>query len=418
MRHRLYRAGCLIFLLLLCQHASACAAAVSAALQLCLTSVIPALFPFFAASTLAVSCGMAQAIGALCAAPFRTLFHLPACGAAVLFVSFLGGYPAGARMAAQLYRDGQCTREQAADLAAVCNNTGPAFLIGMCGNGVFHSLHAGIFLYCVHIISAVLTALVLRPKNMPAPAKPDDFPQTLRAAPLFVQAVLSAGCASLHVSAFVLVFSVILSLARQTGLFSLVLSASSPLCSACGLSLDASLCAAAMLPLAASTVYAENMTIGGYYIIHLVFGFWGAALWLKAARQRRKRNTAAFAAICLVEGLCSVRYVLCFLCPMVVVAGLDGLLSSGRRTLRDTHTRFLGVTLAGFAAGGWAMPHRKSSIRGCLSAASAGRARLCSTRWTARRWGRRFGRSSRISSSSSAGGAARRCFRRRAQPTC
>ncbi len=236
MRHRLYRAGCLIFLLLLCQHASACAAAVSAALQLCLPSVIPALFPFFAASTLAVSCGMAQTIGALCAVPFRMLFHLPACGAAVLFVSFLGGYPAGARMAAQLYRNGQCTREQAADLAAVCNNTGPAFLIGMCGNGVFHSLHAGIFLYCVHILSAVLTALVLRPKNIPAPAKPDDFPQTLRAAPLFVQAVLSAGCASLHVSAFVLVFSVILSLARQTGLFSLVLSVSAPLCSAFGLS--------------------------------------------------------------------------------------------------------------------------------------------------------------------------------------
>ena len=137
----------------------------------------------------------------------------------------------------------------------------------------------------------------------------------------------------------------------NTLVFVMGMAACAGLCSACGLSLGASLCAAAMLPLAASTVYAENMTVGGYYIIHLVFGFWGAALWLKAARQRRKRNTAAFAAICLVEGLCSVRYVLCFLCPMVVVAGFDWLLSSGRRTLRDTHTRFLGVTLAGFALG-------------------------------------------------------------------
>lgn len=137
----------------------------------------------------------------------------------------------------------------------------------------------------------------------------------------------------------------------NTLVFIMGMAACAGLCSACGLSLGASLCAAAMLPLAASTVYAENMTVGGYYIIHLVFGFWGAALWLKAARQRRKRNTAAFAAICLVEGLCSVRYVLCFLCPMVVVAGLDWLLSSGMRTLRDTHTRFLGVTLAGFALG-------------------------------------------------------------------
>ena len=35
---------------------------------------------------------------------------------------------------------------------------------------------------------------------------------------------------------------------------------------------------------------------------------------------------------------------------MAVVAGLDWLLSVGRRTLHDAHTRFLGVTLAGYAA--------------------------------------------------------------------
>ena len=134
---------------------------------------------------------------------------------------------------------------------------------------------------------------------------------------------------------------------------------------------------------------------------------WGVSLWLRTARRQKKRNIAAFALICLIEGLCSVRYVLCFLCPMAVVAGLDWLLSAGRRTLHDAHTRFLGVTLAGFAAGGWVMPRRKSSIRGCLSAAWAGRARLSSTRWMARRWGRCFGRSSRIFSSCSAGGAAR-----------
>lgn len=172
----------------------------------------------------------------------------------------------------------------------------------------------------------------------------------------------------------------------NTLVFVMGMAACAGLCSACGLSLGASLCAAAMLPLAASTVYAENMTVGGYYIIHLVFGFWGAALWLKAARQRRKRNTAAFAAICLVEGLCSVRYVLCFLCPMVVVAGLDWLLSSGRRTLRDTHTRFLGVTLAGFALG--VLGYAASEVV----------------------YPRLF--------VSGVGGAGRRCFRRRAQPIC
>ena len=137
----------------------------------------------------------------------------------------------------------------------------------------------------------------------------------------------------------------------NTFVFVLGMAACAGLCSACGLSLGAALCVSAMLPLAASAVYASNMTIGGYYIIHLIFGFWGVSLWLRAARRQRKRDKAAFALLCLVEGLCSVRYVLCFLCPMVAVAGLDWLLSAGKRTRRDAHTRFLTVTLAGFAMG-------------------------------------------------------------------
>lgn len=235
-RSRLYAAGNLGFLLLLCRYSAVCADAVRVALQLCLTSVIPALFPFFIASTLAISCGLAQSVGSLCAAPFRRVFHLPACGAAVMLLSFLGGYPAGARMAAELYHSNQCTREQANTLASVCNNTGPAFLIGMCGNGLFHSLRAGIFLYLIHVISALLTAFVLRPNNIPDSAVLSRQPEPQRWMPLFVHAVLSAGRASLHVSAFVLVFSVILSLFRQIGLFSFLLAISAPAFRAVGLS--------------------------------------------------------------------------------------------------------------------------------------------------------------------------------------
>ena len=100
------------------------------------------------------------------------------------------------------------------------------------------------------------------------------------------------------------------------------------LCRTLGLSLAKGLCTAALLPFAAGTLYASNMTIGGYYIIHLPFAFGGAALWLAASEggRGRRRGLAAlalFLAVCLLEGLLSVRYVLCFVCPMVVVAGLD-----------------------------------------------------------------------------------------------
>lgn len=128
------------------------------------------------------------------------------------------------------------------------------------------------------------------------------------------------------------------------------------LCRKLGLSTAKGLCTAALLPFTAGTLYASNMTIGGYYIIHLPFAFFGAGLWLSASeggrgRRRGLLTLALYIGLCLLEGLLSVRYVLCFICPMAVVAGLDVLMApQTSRSLRDHHLRFGGVTAAGFLA--------------------------------------------------------------------
>ena len=228
--------GCVLFLALLCRYSTDCADAVRAAVTLCLTSVIPSLFPFFAASSLAVSCGLAQELGRLLSPFMRRCFHLPGCGAAALALGFLGGYPAGARMSAELYHSGLCTREEASALAACCNNTGPAFLVGMCGGGLFHSLRAGIFLYAVHIASALLTALLLRPKRTQSAVYAANQTKPLPFFHCLVQAVTSAGHSCLMISAFILFFSVVLCLLRLTGMLSVLCTALTPLLSISGLS--------------------------------------------------------------------------------------------------------------------------------------------------------------------------------------
>ena len=135
------------------------------------------------------------------------------------------------------------------------------------------------------------------------------------------------------------------------GMASLVL-----LCRELGLSTARGLCAAALLPLAASTLYAANITIGGYYIVHLTFAFLGAALWLRAARLARRRGRGlllllGFMALCALEGLLSVRYVLCFMCPMIACAVLDAVFAPEQEhSLRDGHARFFKVTMLGFGA--------------------------------------------------------------------
>ena len=128
------------------------------------------------------------------------------------------------------------------------------------------------------------------------------------------------------------------------------------LCRELGLSTARALCTAALLPLAAGTLYAANMTVGGYYIVHLPFAFLGAGLWLRAARRARRRGRGlllllGFMALCALEGFLSVRYVLCFLCPMFACGVLDAVFAPEQdHTLSDGHARFFKVTMLGFGA--------------------------------------------------------------------
>ncbi len=235
MRRALASVGCTIFLALLCRYSADCADAVRAAAELCLRSAVPSLFPFFAASSLAVSCGMAQSLGNAVSPFTRRVFHLPGCGAAALVLGFLGGYPAGARMAAELWRSGACSRSEAEALLAVCNNTGPAFLIGMCGGGLFRSLRAGLFLYAVHISAALLVAVLLRPKDCPPAAREQAQPEDIPFFRCLTQAVLSAGRSCLMVCAFILFFSVMICLLRLTGILPVLCRVTAPVFSLPGL---------------------------------------------------------------------------------------------------------------------------------------------------------------------------------------
>lgn len=79
--------------ILLLRQAETAAQAVRDGIQLCLTSVIPALFPFFAVSSLLVALGAAEAAGRALARPFGRLFRCGGAGCAALLLGLVGGYP-------------------------------------------------------------------------------------------------------------------------------------------------------------------------------------------------------------------------------------------------------------------------------------------------------------------------------------
>ncbi len=102
--------------ILLLRQAETAAQAVRDGVQLCLTSVIPALFPFFAVSSLLVALGAAEAAGRALARPFGRLFRCGGAGCAALLLGLVGGYPVGARTAAELVRRGELSPAEGARL--------------------------------------------------------------------------------------------------------------------------------------------------------------------------------------------------------------------------------------------------------------------------------------------------------------
>ena len=101
------------------------------ALTLCAGTVIPALFPFMVVTGLLVRLGFGQWLAPDMAGLMASLFRLPGCAGSALLLGLVGGYPIGARTAAELYASGDLTRQEAERLLTFCNNSNPVFLISV-----------------------------------------------------------------------------------------------------------------------------------------------------------------------------------------------------------------------------------------------------------------------------------------------
>lgn len=184
------------------------------ALSLCGRSVIPALFPFLVLSILLVSLGFGDLVSPHLAGLMTPLFRLPGCASSALLLGLAGGYPIGAQTAARLYQEGALTRGEAERLLAFCNNSNPVFLISVLGAGAFGSVRTGVWLWLIHILSALLTGLAFRrsgESGSPQYVTRENASQPSSFFTALVEAVRGGLTGILSVCAFVIFFYVLAS---------------------------------------------------------------------------------------------------------------------------------------------------------------------------------------------------------------
>ncbi len=184
------------------------------AVFLCLETVIPSLFPFFVCSGLFSALGVAALCSRYLSPLMRPLFGVPGSGAMAFLLGIVSGYPTGAACVADLYRTGNCTKTEAQRMTAFCNNSGPLFIIGVVGVGILGSARIGYYLYFSHILSALITGILLNliPKTADKGQLqlPPSVHNSKNNTALTLGSVIDNSVFSmLKVCAFILIFSVI-----------------------------------------------------------------------------------------------------------------------------------------------------------------------------------------------------------------
>ena len=214
MRGRMLRKWCLYlpapaaFILLLIK-AEKAAAAAGAGVEVCIRSVIPALFPALVLSSLLIRIGFPPRLLHGPGAVFERLFRIRRTALTVFLTGLVGGYPLGAEAAAECCRLGGCSEEEAGRLLVFANNCSPAFLFGLLGSRDAEGWRQALLLLAIQWAVSFWLGVLLgighvpsKQRDLPEPADPPSFPA------LFTFSV-RAGCRSvMMICAYVVFFGV------------------------------------------------------------------------------------------------------------------------------------------------------------------------------------------------------------------
>lgn len=191
-------------------------------LTLCTNVIIPSLFPFFVLSTLIVELGIARHIGRLLEPIMRPLFGVSGACSTALVLGFIGGYPVGAKTVISLYESRSCTKVEAERLLSFCNNSGPAFIFGVVGAGIFANNKIALLLYIAHMLSSIIVGIIFRrwrhgAERMADRRAADSF-ERRRFSHAFTDSVRSSFQSTINICGFVIFFTVFIRLLFISGI--------------------------------------------------------------------------------------------------------------------------------------------------------------------------------------------------------
>ncbi len=190
---------------------------VSKGVHICVDIIVPSLFPFMVICNFVSFCDMVNLISGLIRPVTKYIFKLPVNVGYLIFLSFIGGYPMGAKVISDALGRNEISLNLANRLLCFCVNAGPAFVITAVGLMMCGSRKKGVYLLLAHVLSSVIVGFLTRfvfktekteltqnvESNTIKKINHLNYPEA------FVKAVTDGFYSILNISSFVVIFSVI-----------------------------------------------------------------------------------------------------------------------------------------------------------------------------------------------------------------
>ncbi len=248
---------------------------------LCGRVIIPSLFPFTACVLFITKSGVISLFQKIDFIT-RKIFGLNSYLFCLVLLSFLGGYPIGAKLLNEAVANKSISPEKAKKMLNYCINAGPAFIVGAVGNGILGSKKAGYILLACHILSSLILLFVLRDKQQNTISFKSH---TVNLADCFVESVAAASEVCMNICGYVLFFSVICAYIEHFSLF---------------------------LPILKPFPYILEITnaipkTNNIYLISFLLGFSGICVWcqISALTKNIKIRFFSFAFFRILHGILS-----------------------------------------------------------------------------------------------------------------
>ena len=206
--------------------------AVKSGLKLWANSVIPSLFPFFIATECLSKTNIPKLLGKIFNKIMKPLFNISGEGSFALVMGWLSGYPVGAKIAVNFRNNNVLSKLECERLLSFTNNSGPLFIIGTCGISLFGNSTIGLLLLISHILGCLSVGIIFRfwkinaiiDKNYKL-SKSENKLQSITFSnfgEILSDSINSATSAIFMIGGFIVLFSVIISIIKNSGITKII----------------------------------------------------------------------------------------------------------------------------------------------------------------------------------------------------